>query len=180
MGGFAFSKIYVGTLFLRLRIYELCLGGKGPTMSMSQGLQLDARANWFVYITFVGVPLCLLVPVLLKGELMMVAVPVLAAMCGWLWARGYRITFDGDLLTCRTLLQKRSTRIQDISLAYAETGKPGASDSKLRIILELVRPAYEPPIVIQLERFKKQDLDQLCGMLKARLADRAKLSPFCE
>jgi hypothetical protein len=149
-------------------------------MSISQRLQLDARANRFAYITFVGVPLCVLAPVLLKGELIMMAVTALAAVCGLLWTRAYRITFDGDSLTCCTLLQKRSTRIEDFSFALAETGKPGASNSKLRIILELARAAYEPPIIIQMERFKKEDLDLSCRMLKDRLADRAKLAPFFE
>jgi hypothetical protein len=149
-------------------------------MSPSEPLQLDARAHWSLYLFFVAIPCLLLISSLLKGDLTAELIALLFVACGVMWTRSYRITFDGRILTYRTLLQRRSTQINDISLARAEIGKAGSSDSKLQLILELARPAYEPPIVIKVKTFKKEDLDALCLILKARLPDRAKLSPFAE
>jgi hypothetical protein len=149
-------------------------------MSPSEPLQLDARAHWSLYIFFVAIPGFLLISSLLKGDMTAQLIAGLFVAAGVLWTRSYRITFDGRILTYRTLVQRRSTRIDDISLARAEIGKAGSSDSKLQIILELARPAFEPPIVIKVKTFKKEDLDALSGIIKTRLADRAILSPLAK
>lgn len=96
-----------------------------------------------------------------------------------LWIRAYRIIFDGRTITYRTLFGgTKSIELASITSARTEVGTKDRLGPMFRLVLEGSGASGEPPIVINMKPFKREDLQRLSKILEPKMVGHPRLQIF--
>ena len=137
---------------------------------------IDAKAcasTYAVFSVMFGLLVMLGIAVAIKspGTWQVAAIPGGMLVAFLLWARAFRLTIAGEVLSYRSLFGgTRSIRLADV-----ETAETKLAPLKYPVTQLIVTPKAatgQPPIIINMKVFSKQDLHRVFDVLGPRLKVR--------